>query len=188
MNRLRIQYASGFCFGADKVVPPALLKPVAPVLAIPQHVTHRDFLHFCSRNWDDVFVIGNRAETTSAFKNVHYLNRRRLDRYGVAFLGVSGDTNWLGTQLTACRLAGTPVVVVTDTLPLATALVRPPVRAWIAGVPPASMILYMEFPESPPVQYVVNTRAKGYCREIFVDISTEPGIGDTRDPDLVAAS
>jgi hypothetical protein len=38
------------------------------------------------------------------------------------------------------------------------------------------------------VQYVVNTRAKGYCREIFVDISTEPGIGDTRDPDLVAAS
>ena len=67
-------------------------------------------------------------------------------------------------------------------------LIRPPVRAWIAGAPKASMNLHLEFPESPAVQIVVNTHKSGYCREIFVDISTEPDIGDTRDPDLVAAS
>lgn len=189
-NRLRIQYASGFCFGADKVLPQAMLKPVAPVLAIPQHVTHRDFLHYCSRNWDDVFVIG---DDPGLFKNIHYLNQRRLDRRGVAFLGCPGiartDATWLGAQLATCQHTGMPAVVITDTLPTATnALVRPPVRAWIAGAPKTSMNIHLDFPEGPPVQLLVNTRARGYCRKIFTDISTEPGTGDTRDPLLIAAA
>lgn len=183
MNRLRIQYASGFCFDGNKLLPQVLLKPVAPILAIAQHVIHRDFLHYCSRNWNEVIIVG---DGTTSFKNVYYLNQGRLNRRGVSFLGCAGNTRtdmtWLGAHLSTNQRTGTPTVVITHALPVNTALLRPPVRTWIAGTASTSMNIHLEFPEEPAVQCVVNTRKQGYCREIFVDISTEPGIGDTRDP------
>lgn len=123
-RRLRIQYASDLHleFAENGPFQP-ILKPGAPYLALagdigwPHKSTYRDFLHYCSRNWQDVFVVaGNHelynkrlfkqwkhmpptsiataeerlalcAATCAEFPNVHFLNRRRIDRGGVAFLG-----------------------------------------------------------------------------------------------------
>ena len=118
-RRLRVQYASDLHleFAENGPFQP-LLKPVAPYLALagdvgrPDKPTYRDFLHYCSRGWKDVFVVaGNHelynskavishevcatadermamcAQIAAEFPNVHFLNRRRVDRDGVAFLG-----------------------------------------------------------------------------------------------------
>lgn len=117
---LRIQYASDIHLEfRNDVSGPALLKPVAPVLALagdigdPRRRDYRDFLAYCSRSWDAVFfVAGNHefyakrpvAQTlatlrdhAAAFHNVHFLERGRVDYDGVAFLGC---TLWTDTTAT----------------------------------------------------------------------------------------
>jgi hypothetical protein len=198
MKRLRIQYASGFQFtgGPDKIVPQAFLKPVAPVLAIASHVTNSQFLQYCSRNWEEVFVLGY-PPIINKYPNIWFLNcftstSLWASRWGVTFLGTLLNTRiegeWLGLKLNDLRYKGIPTVVITEQVP-SSSLVRAPVRAWIAddGMPNMNAHVYQT--EDEPVQCVINRhRAAGYSREIFVDISTESGIGDTRDPLLVAAS
>lgn len=107
---LRVQYASDLHleFLGDKPVFPSLLKPVAPVLVLagdigqPQRRSYRDLLHHCSRNWDDVIVVAGNHEyyggavkkrleqcrkVAADFENVHFLERERIVRHGVTFLG-----------------------------------------------------------------------------------------------------
>jgi hypothetical protein len=107
---LRIQYASDLHleFLGDKPVFQTLLKPVAPVLVLagdvgrPDKRSYRDFLFHCSRNWNDVIVVAGNHEyydgvaekrleqcrmTAAEFGNVHFLERERVVRQGVTFLG-----------------------------------------------------------------------------------------------------
>jgi hypothetical protein len=294
-RRLRIQYASDLHLEfVDKVVCQSLLKPVAPYLALagdvgrPDKRAYRDFLNYCSRNWDDVFVVagnhefynsrhsgnwrhmpvdavqtmqkrrGDCAAIAAEFPNVHFMDRRRVDRAGVAFLGAtlwtdlrgheglagefmndykmiavsdaSGaralrpadtteahlvDRAWLDAEITACEEEGRPAVVITHHLPtfdLIAArykdsplnhafashcddLIRAPVRAWIAGHTHCGAHQTWTRDDGAVILGAVNPRGypgeheTGYSREIFLDISTEPGSGgDTRDPLLVAAA
>jgi DNA repair exonuclease SbcCD nuclease subunit len=294
-RRIRIQYASDLHLEfVDKVTCQPILKPIAPYLALagdvgrPDKRAYRDFLNYCSRNWDDVFVVAGNHEfynsrhsgnwrhmpagtvetvpqrmkqcTTIAaeFPNVHFLDRRRVDRAGVAFLGatlwtdlrgheslvsefmndykmiaVVGDAGvrplqpadtlamhmedraWLDAEISACEEEGRPAVVITHHLPTfdlisdryrdsplnaafasrADDLIRAPVRAWIAGHTHCGIHRTWTQPDGAVILGAVNPRGypneqgTGYSREIFVDISTEPGSGgDTRDPLLVAAA
>lgn len=301
-SRMRIQYASDLHleFAENGPFQP-LLKPVAPYLALagdighPDKPTYRDFLHYCSRNWQDVFVVaGNHelynsnavishttraasgelynsrpsklvtsaderialcARVASEFPNVHFMDRQRVDRGGVAFLGctlwtdltggdgttaaaymndyrfitdaernpvtpamTSGwhfrDRNWLDAEINACEEEGRPAVVLTHHLPTfdliasryqgsslnaafastSDDLIRPPVRAWICGHTHTGAHRSWQHDDGSVTLGVVNPRGypgegEGYSREIFVDISTEPGRGgDTRDPLLVASA
>ncbi len=287
-RRLRIQYASDLHLEfSDNFVGPALLRPAAPVLALagdignPDRREYRDFLQYCSNHWDKVFVIaGNHefysmsAHTTntvacrlaqmqsiaSAFPNVHFMHRDRVDYRGIAFLGctlwtnttetpyattvahatmndykyitVNGvspvtpedttawhheDRRWLAGVLASCAETETPAVVITHHLPSyefigyrhlrsplnfcfasrLDGLIRPPVRAWIAGHTHAAKHLHWDIERTEHIQGCVNPRGypgemeTGYCRDIFVDISTEPvncSAFDGCDPLLVAAS
>jgi hypothetical protein len=123
--RIRIQYASDLHLEfRDNFVGPTLLKPVAPVLALagdigsPYRREYRDFLAYCSQNWDAVFLVaGNHEfynrlpmcrphtveqtltrirEMTHEFQNVRFLERERADYAGVAFLGC---TLWTNTRV-----------------------------------------------------------------------------------------
>jgi hypothetical protein len=107
---LRIQYASDLHleFLGDKPVFQTLLKPVAPVLVLagdvgrPDKRSYKELLYHCSRNWDNVVVVaGNHEyyggvaekrleqcrEAAAEFANVHFLERERVVRQGVTFLG-----------------------------------------------------------------------------------------------------
>jgi predicted phosphodiesterase len=107
---LRVQYASDLHleFLGDKPVFQSLLKPVAPVLVLagdvgrPDKRSYRDLLFHCSRNWDDVIVVAGNHEyydgvaekrleqcrmAAAEFNNVHFLERERVVRHGVTFLG-----------------------------------------------------------------------------------------------------
>jgi hypothetical protein len=288
LKRLRIQYASDLHLEfAENVIGSVLLKPVAPVLALagdigrPDKRPYRDFLRYCSANWDAVFLVaGNhefyntrtmhpnrRSDTVpernmmidailAEFPNVHFLDRGRMDFRGVAFLGctlwsdtradtlrahgamndyrlvtVDGvdpitpaitnewhmrDREWLAGALEECRNTDTPAVVITHHLPsfefiasqyrghylnfcfasACDSLIKPPVRAWIAGHTHAAVHRSWTF-ESEVIHGLVNPRGyphetdTGYCREIFVDIPTDPvpcSLFDGRDPLLVAAA
>ena len=270
-RRLRIQYASDLHLEFhDNFVGPALLKPVAPVLALagdigsPYRREYRDFLAYCSKSWDSVFVVAGNHEfynkrlikpihgphtvdqtlatirtTVAAFRNVHFLERERVDYGGVAFLGCTlwtdtsvdhdlaraamtdyrvitadgvsaitpeqttewhrRDRAWLAESLAVCADKGTPADVLTHHLPsyafvsslYATspinycfasrcdALLRPPVRAWIAGHTHTAVHRHWTFEGGEVVHGCVNPvgypgeEGTGYCREIFVDVSTE---------------
>jgi hypothetical protein len=124
------------------------------------------------------------------------------------------DQAWLTTELAACAATETPAVVVTHHLPsydfiasryagspmnfcFASScdyLLRPPVRAWIAGHTHTAVHRHWTV-GADVIHGVVNPRGypgetgTGYCREIFVDVSTEPVIcSDERLPELVAAA
>jgi hypothetical protein len=273
VRRLRIQYASDLHLEFhDNFVGPALLKPVAPVLALagdignPYRREYRDFLAYCSHNWDAVFVVAGNHEfynkrdikpirnprtvsqtvaairdTVSEFSNVHFLDRARVDRCGVAFLGCTlwtdtsinpplaaaamtdyrritedgvcpitpavttawhrRDRAWLADAIATCADKGVPAVVLTHHLPSyafvasryasspinfcfasrCDDLLRPPVRAWIAGHTHSAVHRHWTFGEgavSETLHGCVNSggypseAGTGYCREIFVDIPT----------------
>lgn len=289
LRRLCIQYASDLHLEfVNKIAYQQILTPVAPYLALagdvgrPDKRLYRDFLQYCSQNWDDVFVVAgnhefynsyhmpvdaiqsmqNRRKACAAiaaeFPNVHFLDRRRVDRAGVAFLGATlwtdlrghediankymndykmiamvddagirplrpADTTeehlvdraWLDSEISACEEEGRPAVVITHHLPsydlissryadspLNAAfasrcddLIRAPVRAWIVGHTHCGAHRTWTRNDGAVILGAVNPRGypgehgTGYSREIFVDISTEPGNGgDTRDPLLVAAA
>jgi hypothetical protein len=263
-RRLRIQYASDLHLEFhDNFVGPALLKPVAPVLALagdigsPYRREYRDFLAYCSQRWDKVFVVAGSHEfynkqlvkpihtvdqtlatirtTVAEFRNVHFLERNRVDHNEIAFLGCTlwtdtsvdhnlaraamidyrditangvsaitpeqttewhrRDRAWLASSLVECADKGTPAVVLTHHLPSFTfiassplnfyfanrcdALLRPPVRAWIAGHTHTAVHRHWTFEGGEVVHGCVNPggypgeEGTGYCREIFVDVSTE---------------
>lgn len=118
-NRLRIQYASDLHLEFFRSQPAfqSLLKPVAPLLALagdigyPKDPVYTEFLRYCSEHWESVFVVaGNHefynskspvqshteqiqqcATMASAFPNVHFLQRGRVElpKYGVSVLGVT---------------------------------------------------------------------------------------------------
>jgi hypothetical protein len=126
------------------------------------------------------------------------------------------DRTWLEKEIAACEEEGRPAVVLTHHLPssslisrrfagnplnLAFAsgcddLIRAPVRAWIAGHTHVGGHRTWTCPNTgAPILGAVNPRGypgesgTGYSRELFLEISTEPGNGgDTRDPLLVAAA
>lgn len=256
----------------------------------PDKRTYRDFLQYCSRNWRNVFVVAGNHEFYNSrhagnwkhmpptsvdtvhrrlqeceaiareFPNVEFLNRRRVDSDGVAFLGctlwtdlseggaveaerlmndyrmiaVPGaegrpepvtpditsawhwkDRAWLDSEISVCEEEGRPAIVITHHLPSydlisarycgnplnaafasrADELIRPPVRAWIAGHTHTGAHRTWAHDDGSVTLGAVNPRGypgeqgTGYSREIFVDISAEPGNGgDTRDPLLVGAA
>ncbi len=256
----------------------------------PDRSTYRQFLQYCSSNWRDIFVVAGNHELYNSrhagnwkhmpvgsvdtvqkridqcqriadeFNNVHFLNRRRVDRDGVAFIGctlwtdlsqggaveagrmmndyrliaVPGeegkpmpitpditsawhwkDRTWLDGEISACEEEGRPVVVITHHLPThdlisanykdhplnaafashADELIRPLVRAWIAGHTHTGAHRTWRHEDGSVTLGAVNARGypgeqgTGYSREIFVDISAEPGNGgDTRDPLLVGSA
>jgi hypothetical protein len=112
---LRIQFASDLHLEFLGSVPfPSLLKPVAPVLALagdignPMVPDYQNFLKYCSSNWDHVVLVAGNHEfynkkpgalstvaerlqacrnVATAFTNVRFLERERVDVGGVAFLG-----------------------------------------------------------------------------------------------------
>jgi hypothetical protein len=122
---MRIQYASDLHLEFfDKTPFPPILKPVAPVLVLagdigrPDMRTYRDFMHYCSRNWDATFVVAGNHELYNGkamrhsaqmrlemceticgeWPNVHFMNRRRVDRDGVTFLGATLWTDMVGFE------------------------------------------------------------------------------------------
>ena len=125
------------------------------------------------------------------------------------------DRAWLDAEISACEEEGRPAVVITHHLPTydlvsaryrgnplnpafasrADELIRPPVRAWIAGHTHCGAHRTWRHADDSVTLGAVNPRGypgeqgTGYSREIFVDISTEPGNGgESRDPLLVAAA
>jgi hypothetical protein len=125
------------------------------------------------------------------------------------------DRAWLAREIQGYEEQGIPAVVITHHLPShalishryagspvnacfashCDALIRSPVRAWIAGHTHVGMNHYVKHRDQSVTQCVVNPRGypreagTGYSPEMFVDISTESGSGgDTRDPLLVAAA
>lgn len=125
------------------------------------------------------------------------------------------DYLWLNREISACEEEGRPAVVITHHLPTydlissqyqdnplnpafashCDDLIRSPVRAWIAGHTHTGAHRTWRHDDGTVTLGAVNPRGypgeqgTGYSREIFVDISTEPGNGgDTRDPLLVGAA
>jgi hypothetical protein len=121
------------------------------------------------------------------------------------------DRAWLDREIAIAAEEERPVVVLTHHLPsfdlIATKyaaaglinrafasdcrpLIRRPVRAWIAGHTHTATTRIWP----PGIQGLVNPRGypgetdTGYCREIFVDVSTDANSGSTADPMLVAAA
>jgi len=111
-NRLLIQICSDLHLEIRGAHIPwtTFLKPVAPVLALagdignPLKPEYTNFLTWCSKHWNAVFVIagnhefygGSAAERLSACEdvagqlpNVHFLQQRHVDWNGVRFLGAT---------------------------------------------------------------------------------------------------
>jgi hypothetical protein len=181
MNRLRttalrVQYASDLHRAGTQLH--SILKPVAPVLALVGDIRpmsgHRDFLKYCSHNWNRVFVLGSECPMEE-FPNVTILNRSRVEYEGVSFLG-GEDRTWLSHEISSSADAGLPTVVITQDLPMVhyNELMRPPVRAWIAGRAHRGIT----YRNAANVMACANPYGVGYCGELFVEISTEVRDGD----------
>lgn len=210
--RIRVQYASDIHLQhlGDRTPFGPILKPVAPVLAlagnigVPGSRMYRDFLFYCSRSWDRVFVVPGSLESSpstsivavaSEFPNVSILDRRRVMVDGVAFVGctfwpgASGDRVWLKEELRTCEEAAWPTVVVTH-FPHVWWRHGPAMRVWISGNTRYGRTHY----ETHGTLYCTNPRGwlgalnEGYCRELFADISTAPVRLDTRDAEVLVAS
>ena len=138
MNRrmMRLQVAANLHLERYAKTPfPPILKPDAPTLLLagniarPNRRIYRDFLNYCARSWDHVMIVAGPCELAVAtveqcasrmreFPNVHFLNKTRIDREGVAFLGATGcdqDNIWLKKALAACD---TTAIVLTHYQPL----------------------------------------------------------------------
>jgi Calcineurin-like phosphoesterase len=122
LNRMRIQYASDLHLEFRGGPFPALLKPVAPVLVLagdigrPDKPEYRNFLQYCSRNWEHTVIVAGNHEfyndkasgmwshfpphtvmhrrgmcgaAAAEFSNVHFLQQGRKVIDGVAFLGAT---------------------------------------------------------------------------------------------------
>ena len=116
LSRMRIQYASDLHLEFRGGPFSALLKPVAPILVLagdvgrPDKPEYRNFLNYCSRNWEHTVLIAGNHEfyndrgahnqtvtqrldmcTTAAtgFSNIHFLQQGRKVINGVAFLGAT---------------------------------------------------------------------------------------------------
>jgi hypothetical protein len=127
---MRIQYASDLHLEFfDKTPFPPILKPVAPVLVLagdvgrPDMRSYRDLMHYCSRNWDATFVVAGNHELYNgealrhsaqmrlemceticgSWPNVHFMNRSRVDRDGITFLGATLWTDMVGFEDAALR-------------------------------------------------------------------------------------
>jgi hypothetical protein len=125
------------------------------------------------------------------------------------------DYLWLNREISGCEEEGRPAVVITHHLPThdlislqykdhplnaafashCDDLIRSPVRAWIAGHTHTGAHRTWRHEDGSVTLGVVNPKGypgeqgTGYSREIFVDISAEPGNGgDSRDPLLVGAA
>jgi hypothetical protein len=122
LSRMRIQYASDLHLEFRSGPFPALLKPAAPILVLagdvgrPDKPEYRNFLQYCSRNWNHTVVIAGNHEfyndhatalwsrhrphtmaerlemcerAATDFPNIHFLQKSRRVIDGVAFLGAT---------------------------------------------------------------------------------------------------
>jgi hypothetical protein len=115
-----------------KPIAPVLV--LAGDIGRPDRRSYADFLHYCSRNWAAVFVIAGNHELYNSmsadkwryllpynmhtaeerlamceniadkFPNVQFLNRRRADYGGIAFLGATLWTDTYGVEYEAHRM------------------------------------------------------------------------------------
>jgi hypothetical protein len=195
---LRIQYASK--------LGNTLLKPTAPYLVLAGDIgLSLSTPLYLSRSWKDVFVVAGKHDhpgllisVANKYSNIHYLNRSYVDRDGVRFLGATGlrrglleiDRLWLDDQITGCEEIGMPTVIVTYEPSLS--ILRSPVRAWIIGSAYRGFNGHRVLHDQSVAHIVSNPclpLGNGFCGDIVMDISTEPGRGgDTRDPLLVASA
>ena len=114
--------------------PAAPVLALAGDIGRPDRRSYEDFLHYCSRNWVAVFVIAGNHELYNSkaadkwrfvphdsiqtvderlamcesiaekFPNVQFLNRRRADYGGIAFLGATLWTDTHGVEHEAHRM------------------------------------------------------------------------------------
>jgi hypothetical protein len=126
------------------------------------------------------------------------------------------DRAWLAAEIAACEEAGQPAVVLTHHMPTfglvaskyagcgdlnryfasaCDALIREPVRAWIAGHSHTGRTIHYDAAGGRTITCSLNPRGypgereTGYCSELFVDVDTEAGRGlDAREPALVRAA
>ena len=114
--------------------PNAPILALAGDIGRPDRRSYEDFLHYCSRNWAAVFVIAGNHEfynsksadkwryiphesvhtvdqrlamceaVAAKFPNVQFLNRRRVDYGGVAFLGATLWSDTRGVEHEAWRM------------------------------------------------------------------------------------
>ncbi len=143
MNRLRsailrVQYASDLHLEIRGGPFQSILTPVAPVLALagdigrPDLPEYRNFLTYCSNNWEQVFVVAGNHEfynshvaskwvpgsahtvgrqlelckrIASGFPNVTFMNQNRVEYKGVSFLGCTlwTDLSDAGDAMIAAR-------------------------------------------------------------------------------------
>jgi hypothetical protein len=126
------------------------------------------------------------------------------------------DRVWLAAEIAACEEAGQPTVVLTHHMPTfglvaskytrygdlnryfasaCDALIREPVRAWIAGHSHTGRTIHCDSAGGRTITCTLNPRGypgevgTGFCPELFVDVDTEVGRGlDAREPALVRAA
>lgn len=115
--------------------PAAPVLALAGDIGRPDRRAYDDFIQYCSRNWHAVFVVAGNHEfyntypadrwvhkpstsihtvaerlamcedSAARFPNVHFLNRRRVDHAGIAFLGATLWTDTRGIEdLAASRM------------------------------------------------------------------------------------
>lgn len=160
LSRMRIQYASDLHLEFRGGPFSALLKPAAPILVLagdvgrPDKPEYRNFLQYCSRNWDHTIVIAGNHEfyndrtladwirfppqtvsqradmciaAAAEFSNVHFLQQERKVIDGVAFLGATlwTDLRDSADALTAeTRMNDYRVIAETLDKPITAALVN----------------------------------------------------------------
>lgn len=185
MQRLRIQYASGFFL--EKTGPVAfshLIRPVAPVLVLaggigsPHLPGSAEFVTWASRLWRHVIVLGPCAKPR--LSGVHYLDETMAVDIGkFRFINGNIPTGCLLDTVAVCTEdAMTAVIVSFEQPPVIAEWIQPAVSVWITGQRHRAL--------TSPSLCANQWGRPGYCREIFHDLITKSG-GCTSDPLLRAA-